>query len=139
VIKSADEFVALRTSENLEEQHRASDEEASDEVWLEVIERYPDMREWVAHNKMVPRYILEILARDPNRRVRFTVATKNKAGDALLELLSHDEDEGVRQRVACNKKTPTRILESMLEDTGYRIAEIAAKKLAQRKEKEKQK
>ena len=54
VITSAEEFVQLRTSRNPDEYHRAAHEEASVETWLDVIERFPDMRSWVAHNKTVP-------------------------------------------------------------------------------------
>jgi hypothetical protein len=75
LIGSADEFLALRTSDDLATQRRATVEEASDDVWFEVIDRYPDMRVWVARNKTVPHIVLDRLARDLDPSVRREVAT----------------------------------------------------------------
>ena len=101
MILSAEEFVRLRTSEKEEEYNLAAHSEAPMEVWLEVIEKYPGYREWVAHNKKVPIEILEILANDSDDRVRSTVATKRKLSPKLFQKLAKDPDEGVRQRIAC--------------------------------------
>lgn len=76
VIESADEFVRLRTSNNPAEYHRAAHEESAEHTWIDVIERYPDMRSWVAHNKTVPLSILEILRHDADEQVRRTVTDK---------------------------------------------------------------
>ncbi len=54
MINSADDFVRLRCSEDRNEYERAAWDEAPLEVWLDVIERFPDMRFWVACNKTVP-------------------------------------------------------------------------------------
>jgi hypothetical protein len=48
VIKSADEFIALRTSDSKDEYDRAAMDEAPVAVWLDVIRLYPDYRKWVA-------------------------------------------------------------------------------------------
>jgi len=76
VIESAEEFVRLRSSVDPAEYHRAAQEEASESTWLEVIDRFPDMRFWVAHNKTVPLSVLEILRHDPDDRVRHMVTSK---------------------------------------------------------------
>lgn len=76
VIESADEFVRLRTSTDPAEYHRAAHEEATEQTWIEVIERYPDMRSWVAHNETVPLSILELLRHDDDETVRTTVRMK---------------------------------------------------------------
>jgi len=52
-IESAQEFYRLRTSEVESEYTRAAEAAASIDVWMEVIRLYPDMRQWVAHNKTV--------------------------------------------------------------------------------------
>jgi hypothetical protein len=44
VIQSAEEFVALRTSSDPKEYWRAAHEPTDDEVWFDVIDRFPDMR-----------------------------------------------------------------------------------------------
>lgn len=76
VIESADEFLRLRRSTDSEEYEQAARDEASVETWLEVIERFPEMRQWVAHNKSVPMVILEILRNDPDKKVQFVVRQK---------------------------------------------------------------
>jgi hypothetical protein len=44
MIASAEEFVALRTSEDPEEYNRAAHDEAPEEVWWDVIRRFLVMR-----------------------------------------------------------------------------------------------
>lgn len=76
MIESADEFVRLRSSEDPAEYQRAAREEAAESTWLEVIDRFPDMRFWVAQNKTVPLSVLEILRHDADERVRSMVTSK---------------------------------------------------------------
>lgn len=132
MITSAEEFLRLRSSDDLEEQDRASWEEADISVWYEVLKQYPDtgeqeapngpipegawIRKWVAHNKKLPEAIIRILAKDSSWRVRNTIAMKRKTPPDVLKDLSTDPDEGIRHSVAFNKKTPKYILESMLDD-----------------------
>ncbi len=78
MIATAEEFVALRLSTVPEEYRRAAHECAVDGVWAEVIERYPELRFWVVHNKTVPIHILEQLSRDEDSSVRDAVARKRK-------------------------------------------------------------
>jgi hypothetical protein len=116
MITTAEEFVSLRRSEHQQDYLRAATDVSSNEVWFDVIERYPDMRIWVAHNKTIPLEVLEVLARDPDAEVRLAVAMKNKLSGELFWLLANDTEEGVRQRIACNKKTPVEILKHMAND-----------------------
>ena len=58
MIKDADEFYRLRNSELPEEYNRAANESAELETWLDVIEKYPDMKVWVIHNKTIQIEIL---------------------------------------------------------------------------------
>jgi hypothetical protein len=88
VIESAEEFVRLRQSADAEDQRRASQETAPVEIWRDVIERFPDMKTWVAHNKTVPLEILELLRRDDDERVVWTVKRKRAWARA------HPEDSG---------------------------------------------
>jgi hypothetical protein len=132
VILSADEFVRLRTSDIMDEYQRAALEEAPESIWLEVIDRHPEMRAWVAHNKTVPQSILRLLADDQDDDVRFTVAMKRKAEPAILDKLSRDPCEGVRERVAYNRKAPLWILERLTNDPVDRIAEAARSQIEER-------
>lgn len=135
-IRSAKEFIALRTSEDSAEYHRAAHEDAPMEVWLDLVEHHPHMREWVAHNKTVPMEILRMLVADPDWRVRHMVAMKNKADARILEQLSADEDESIRMRVARHRNTATETLRRLLDDPWDQIREKAAERLRERGEEE---
>ncbi|MBP1963025.1 hypothetical protein [Paenibacillus aceris] len=116
MINSAEEFVRLRLSDNIEEYLKAAWDEAPLDVWLEVIGTYPEMREWVAHNKSIPVEIMEILADDADERIRFNVATKNRLPENLQLKLAKDLDSSVRQRIVYNKKVTLRVLKMLLKD-----------------------
>ncbi|MCX4883526.1 HEAT repeat domain-containing protein [Streptomyces sp. NBC_00847] len=125
LIESAEEFVRLRFSDDPEEYGRASSEPASLEVWTEIVERYPETRFWVAHNKTVPLEILRVLATDPDPRVRWMVAAKRKLTPEILAQLAADPDESVRLSVARHKKTPRSVLEELLSDDWSEVREMA--------------
>ncbi|MEV5960989.1 hypothetical protein AB0L70_04455 [Kribbella sp. NPDC051952] len=116
IIESADEFVRVRFSDDPEEYGRAARGSASLEVWLDVIERYPDARFWVAHNKTVPLEILERLVADPDWRVRSMVASKRKATPEILARLADDEHDSVRLTVAYHRNTSEQTLLQMVDD-----------------------
>lgn len=116
MIGSADEFRRLRISDDAEDQRRASLEPADERVWIDVIEHYPDLRKWVAHNKTVPLSILGVLATDPDPDVRYFVAMKRKLDRRLFDLLAGDPDASVRIRIAWNPKTPLDLLTKLATD-----------------------
>jgi hypothetical protein len=128
-ISSADEFIRLRNSQYSDEYLRAAHEPASMEVWMDVVERYPEARIWVAQNKTVPLDILALLAKDPDPKVRFMVAMKRKLTPELLEVLARDSDEGVRERVARHRRTPRTLLEQLANDPWEEIRAIVAERL----------
>ena len=104
MIKTVDEFITLRQSENMDEQHRASNDTADISVWLEVIKNYPDFKIWVIHNKTIQTEILEILCADSDSNIRSAVARKRKINDSIFNALSVDPDEIVRYALMCNTK-----------------------------------
>src|ERR1017187_6205118 len=99
MIRSAKEFVELRTSTNAQEYMRAATEDADLNVWLEVLREFPEMSVWVARNKTVPMEILQRLVLDPDAEVRAAVATKNKLPADLMTALAADPDDSVRERI----------------------------------------
>ncbi len=125
MIRSADEFVALRDSDVKAEYDRSAMEEAPIAVWREVIEKFPDHRRWVAHNKTVPVEILEMLCVF-DASTRWFVARKRKLSTTLFERLSQDEDSDVRVAICTNKKTPLEILKRLLQDVNEDVARVAA-------------
>ncbi|WP_435170188.1 hypothetical protein [Paenibacillus glycanilyticus] len=129
MINSAEEFVRLRNSEKMDEYLKAAGDFAPFEVWLEVIKMYPDMREWVAHNKSIPVEIMEILADDVDERVRFNVATKNRLPEHLQLILAKDSDSSVRQRIVYNKKATFQALSVLLNDEDEEIRTLAKNRI----------
>jgi hypothetical protein len=132
VISSAEEFVKLRDSEDPTEYQRAANEEAPDEVWLDVIRNHPEMRVWVVHNKTVPLAVLDLLSRDTDAEVRSAVATKRKLTRSLRALLARDEDASVRVRVVYNAKCEPEILHLLATDPEIFVREAARKRLLER-------
>lgn len=130
-IGSANEFVRLRCSEIEGEQFRASWGIATIEIWKEVIDNYPGMREWVAHNKTIPDEIIRILALDEDKGVRHMIACKRRTPADVLAILATDEDETIRRSVAGHRNTPANILEMMVNDEWSVVAEIAKERLAE--------
>lgn len=104
MIKSAEEFVRLRASEIEEEYSRAANDSADISIWDEVIEKYPDYKKWVIHNKTIQIEILEKLTFDNDPDVRSAVARKRKINDRIFATLSTDKDEDVRYALMCNTK-----------------------------------
>lgn len=132
MITSCEEFIRLRNSLRQEDYRRASNDEASISVWNELIDLYPEMREWVAHNKTVPIEILEILAFDVSSSVRAIVAGKRKLSEDLFEILSLDSNESVRLQLARNKKAPKFVLERLSVDSSFLVSGAAIEALSKK-------
>lgn len=127
---SAEEFRRLRLSEDMAEYNKAAHDDALIEVWYDVIERYPDLRKWVAHNKTVPLEILAVLAKDPDVIVRSTVAGKRKLTPDLLRELMDDPNSGVRGRVVRHPKAPRDVLEHLTNDSWDVVRDMARDRLS---------
>ena len=119
MITSADEFVRLRTSDMIEEQERATNDTADISTWTEVIDRYPDYKHWVVHNKTVPIEILEVLSLDKDAIVRQAVARKRKINDKIFLTLSQDKDENVRYALICNTNLDDYQLKQIATDDSH--------------------
>jgi hypothetical protein len=133
MITSAREFFELRTSVLSEDYLRAANDGASLEVWFDVPLQYPNMKVWVAHNKTVPLEILERLALDPDPRVRYAVAVKNKLTHELMLTLARDGDPSVRQGIVNNKNTCGDLLRLLALDPDMSISVKARERLSSRK------
>ena len=129
MIESAEEFVQLRSSADPAEYARAAHEEASLQVWLQVIERYPEMRPRVAQNKRVPVEILELLSRDEDERVRWFVASKRRLPERIQLRLAFIESESVQRRLVVNAKATEAVLEALSRDRDPYIREKARERL----------
>ena len=116
MIESAEQFRSLRESEPPDEYSRATHDDAPLEVWLDIIDRMPDLRFWVAQNKTVPIAVLETLADDTDPRVRDMVARKRKLPEALQIKLARDADPAVRCTLAQNAKLAPGALAILTDD-----------------------
>ena len=129
MIESAEEFSRLCDSDDRAENRRAVTESASDRTWLEIVDRFPELRVDVARNKTLPEAVLDRLIADPDPRVRFTIAMKRKLTPGQLELLARDLDEGIRLQVARHKNTPSTVLESLRNDPWDEVRSVVLKRL----------
>jgi hypothetical protein len=132
MITSAQEFVDLRTSSDPDEYRRAAHEPAPTSVWLEVIKQFPEMREWVAHNKTIPEEVYRALFALNEPRVNSMLATRRACPGDILELLAQSREERIRRSVAINKKTPDAILLRLLSDPWDECAKSAREQLVKR-------
>ncbi len=130
MIESAAEFARLRESENADDIRRSIDEAATTETWFRVIRDYPHLRRWVAHNRTVPRNVLQQLLPSDDPQVRWTLATKRRTDAAMLDELSRDSDDGVRLRVAQHKNATTQTLVRLLDDPWDVVRQAAAESLS---------
>jgi len=136
VIQSAEEFVRLRTSADPLDSIRATQDDATEEVWLAIVRDYPAMREWVAHNKTAPLSVLHILAEDQDPKVRMTVAMVRRAGEDILRRLALDPESSVRRAVAFNAKAPADVVELLAKDACEHVAEGARSRLRRARKKQ---
>jgi hypothetical protein len=84
--------------------NRAAHDSADISTWIEVIEKHPDFKRWVIHNKTVPIEILELLTFDNDANVRSEVARRRTINDKIFATLARDKDENVRYALMCNTR-----------------------------------
>jgi hypothetical protein len=126
MITSPYEFKRLRESTDPAEYCRAVSDEASLEVWREILEEMPEMRFWVAQNKTVPIEILDLLATSPDAQVRDMVARKRKITESIAIRLAADPDEIVRAALARNLKLPGAALDILQRDRSPLVQDALA-------------
>jgi len=129
MIETADEFIRLRQSDNMDEQHRAGHDTADISVWMDVIKSYPDFKIWVIRNKTIQIEILEILCTDKDPNVRSEVARKRKINDTIFNLLCVDPDENVRYSLMWNTKLTLEKIKTIKVDDSDWLKEQLANKI----------
>jgi hypothetical protein len=130
MIESADEFIQLRYSEDPKEYGRSANDAATESVWLDVIERFPEARKWVALNKKLPENILWKLVRDSDRDVRYMVACRNQLTAKMFEELAKDIDSSIRARICGNKRVPEYIVNELAKDSSPLVINAAVFRIA---------
>ncbi len=76
----------------------------------------PELRAWIALNVSTPSSILEQLAKDTSKDVRYGVAKNTNTPACVLQKLAEDWRLEVRQAVAGNPETPGNVLEVLIKD-----------------------
>ncbi|WP_141685051.1 hypothetical protein [Burkholderia stabilis] len=127
-IKSADEFKVYAESENANEFAKVY-EESTDEVWVEVLLKYPALSRLVAANNTNSMNVMNYLSRSGDWMTRCDVATKRRISREIFERLASDVHPGVRQAIACNPKVPEDILAGLVDDVDNLVAEAAKERL----------
>jgi hypothetical protein len=127
-IKSADEFKVYAESEDECEFNKIYGE-ATDEVWVEILSKFPSLSRLVAANRTISLNILGHLSCSTDWMTRCDVATKRRIGRQIFERLASDAHPGVRQAIACNPKTPVDILAHLANDDDELVAEAAKGRL----------
>ncbi|MEH0869063.1 hypothetical protein [Serratia liquefaciens] len=128
MINSAEEFKRYVESDN-EDEFLKSREAASDEVWFDVLSKYPELSRQVAFNSSISVHVLERLSESSDSEVRWDVAIKRRISRTTFERLAYDIDASVRHRIACNPKLPKDILARLSSDEDGLVSEAAKKRL----------
>lgn len=134
MIETVAEFIRLVESDDPDEIRRSAWEDALPKVWKLLVEDYPEMRFWVAHNRTVPEQILRILAVDPEWRVRHRVASRRSCPSGILELLSNDTHDSIASLVAGHPNVPSSALRRLEKYPWGQVSEKATRQLAERGE-----
>jgi len=94
-IKSADEYKICAQSDDENEFAKINDE-AADEVWVDILSKYPELSRLVVANSTISLNILSHLSRDGDWMARCDVATKRRISREIFERLAYDVHSGVR-------------------------------------------
>jgi hypothetical protein len=129
MIKNVEEFLKLTQSSIKEEQDRAIHDSTDLQTWIDVISKYPHLKEWVIHNKTIQIEILEVLAQDTDPDIRGQVARKRKINEFIFKILSIDPDENVRYSLISNTKLSLEKLKEIKVDDSPWLTKALKEKL----------
>jgi hypothetical protein len=94
--------------------------------WAHLVERYPTMRYWVAHQPYAPESVIRTLARTQEWVVRGRVAMKRNLPADLFSVMAADPDPHVRCAIAANAKAPLDLVTLLTGDLDPEVASVAA-------------
>ena len=130
-ISSAEEYKAFAESDDEDEFSKTSGT-APEEVWIEILSKYPDLARHVVFNNSVSVEILELAIEVGDVWTRFDVAMKRRISRKIFDKLSMDADATVRERIALNPKVPEDILDKLRMDEDPMVSTAAKEKWAMR-------
>ncbi|MDC6380958.1 hypothetical protein BW687_012335 [Pseudomonas graminis] len=128
MITSAEEFKRYVESEIEDENAKAFDP-APDDVWFDVLLKYPELSRDVVFNHTISVDVLERLCLCDDMHVRWEIAIKRRINRAIFEQLARDKSIIIRHRIACNPKAPEDILAQLAGDEDPIVSEAARKRI----------
>jgi hypothetical protein len=123
MIRSAEDYIALLESDDVYEP--SPYDEATDEVWLDIIARFPQAREAIAHNKTTSEIVIRKLYSVGDERVRWQLASVRRTPRDLLVEMASDPSSGVGAALACHPKLPPEALAKLLQHESAFVRERA--------------
>lgn len=125
LIRSADDLVHFYTGGGTQEEfQQARWAELPVELWLDLIDRFPEHRLIVQDQKRVPVEVLEALADDPAVQVREAVAEKKHLPLHLYEKFARDPHHQVREGIAVKVDRAPWLRERLANDPSYMVRRI---------------
>ena len=114
MIKSIDDYLDMVERDD---HHNKRMQTASDEIWVQLIDNYPELHTHIVLNKTLSPEILEYLARhSDDEQCLWRLASIRRLNYATFELLAKNADSLVRCNIAYNTKSPKSILEFLAKD-----------------------
>jgi len=131
-IHSAEEYKTFAESDDENEFSKTSGT-ASEEVWMDVLLKYPNLARHVVFNNSTSIRVLERAIEVGDVWTRFDVAMKRRISRDIFDKLSNDPDATVRARIALNPKVPADILDKLCRDEDPLVSNAANEKWAMKK------
>ena len=128
MITSAEDFKRYVESE-LDNENAKVFDPAADEVWFDVLLKYPELSRDVVFNHTISVEVLERLCLCEDMHVRWEIAIKRRINRAIFKQLALDKSTIVRHRIACNPKAPEDILVQLAGDEDPIVSEAARKRI----------
>lgn len=125
MINSAQEFIFLCNSQQPSDITRSLREDASLEVWRDLVINFRTYEIDVAQNEKIPDEIISILIDQGNEVVRAILAEKRRLPVNFYYLLFKDPSSLVRKKIAANRKTPIHIVKNLVHDIDDDVASVA--------------
>ena len=90
---------------------------SEEKAWKLATSKDPDERQIAAQSEYVPQEVLEFLADDKDKDVRYALAGNEKLKSRnIFATLSVDEEDGIRSVIALDRNIPTDIVNRMIHD-----------------------
>lgn len=112
MICRAEDYIALLESDDVYEP--SPYDEATEEVWLDIVARFPQAHRAVSHNKTTPEAVIRALYSIGDEIVRSQLACVRRTPPDLLVEMASDPSSMVGAALTCHPKLPPEALAKLL-------------------------